>query len=35
MNVTAPGVFDAAAQPAAPAGQTLYGDHAYVSYQVP
>ena len=38
--VTSPGVFDATAQapagaPAAAAGQTLHGDHAYVFYQVP
>jgi len=39
--VTSPGVFDAAAPPAAlgqpvsTAGQTLHGDHAYVFYQVP
>ena len=33
--VTSQGVFDARAQPATPAGQTLHGDHAYVFYQVP
>ena len=33
--VTSPGVFDANAQPATPAGQTLHGDHAYAFYQVP
>lgn len=33
--VTSPGTFDARAQPALPAGQTLHGDHAYVFYQVP
>ena len=33
--VTSPGVFDATALPATPAGRTLHGDHAYAFYQVP